>query len=86
MKNTTFILKPCPPIERIRAKLIEQRNTLMTYSQIAEFWGISKGTAWRIVTSGYEPKKASIRKQLGLPEIITVPVYRNNKGRFSKGK
>lgn len=45
---------------------------------------VSHGTIDRII-KGHEPKRTDIREALGLPEIITVHVYRNRKGRFSKG-
>jgi len=84
MKNTNFIFNGRPPIERIREKMKAQRDSGMPYSQIAHHWGVSKGTAWRIVKHGYEPKQADIREALRLPELITVPAYRDQKGRFTK--
>ena len=36
--------------------------------------GISGAMAWRIANDGYEPKRADIRKKLGLPLLSPAPM------------
>jgi len=73
-------------IEGLRIRLTELHRSKSLRKISLEFYDgeVSHGTIDRII-KGHEPKKLSIRKKLGLPEIIEVRVYRNGKGRFSKG-
>ena len=73
-------------IEGLRHQLIELHRTKSLRKISSEHYDgkVSHGTIDRII-KGHEPKREDIREALGLPELITVPVYRNHKGRFSKG-
>jgi hypothetical protein len=84
--DAQYFFKPfAHSLNGIQKALIEHHGTSLSWAKTAAFFGISKGTAWRIGTQKYEPKSPEIRKQLGLPEIITVRVYRDPEtGRYCK--
>jgi len=44
-----------------------------TWSAVGRKFGITAGTAHRIVMRGYEPKSAHIRAKLGLPVFLLAP-------------
>ena len=66
-------------------RMKQQRLDGMTWQQVADDWELSKATAWRIGMKGHEPMDNKIRAKLGMSEIIIQYVYRDRKGRFSKG-
>lgn len=55
--------------------MIELRNTLLnlyselgSWQRVADAYGVSKATVWRIAKDGYTPKKLSVKKKLGLAD------------------
>lgn len=58
------------------------KEELRTWGAVGDHFGVHRIVVWRIANDGYEPKRNSIRRLLGLPEIIQVEQYRNSKGRF----
>lgn len=45
-----------------------------SWATVGRAFGIPGGTAHRIATSDYEPKRPSIRFRLGLPTLVPAPV------------
>lgn len=70
-------------ISDIKSLLIEQKKSA-TWDELAAKYDVNKGILWMIVNQDYEPKRDDIRKKLGLPEYVVVPVIRDEKGRFAK--
>jgi hypothetical protein len=61
-----------------RAEMLEQLAGGMPYAMVAKHWQLSKGTVWRIVVKGHEPKDPSIREKLGLtPCFMPSTQYHN---------
>ena len=61
-------------------------NKDMSYRQMARILyddRVSHAALHRIVKYGSEPKDLETREVLGLPELITIEVRRNKKGRFT---
>jgi len=85
MKNTSLKKHRCSGLKHAQERMKQQRMNKLTWQQIADDWGLSKATAWRVGMKGHEPRDNKIRAKLGLSEIIIQYVYRNNKGQFSKG-
>ena len=73
----------CSGLKQAQRMMQEQKMAGMTWQKIADDWGLSKATAWRIGTKGHEPKENRIRRIIGEPEIILIKVYRNELGQFS---
>jgi len=47
-----------------------------SWATVGRAYGIPGGTAYRIATSDYEPKRPAIRLCLGLPALVPAPVCR----------
>ena len=47
-----------------------------SWATVGRAFGIPGGTAHRIATSDYEPKRPAIRFRLGLPALMPAPVCR----------
>lgn len=70
----------------IQERLKAHHGTGLSWRQIAAlkpFQGVSPGTLCAIA-KGRDPKDPEIRRILGLPEIITIQVKRDRKGKFEK--
>ena len=53
------------------------------YRPAARKLGIPVRTLWRVFNDPeYEPKRSDIRRKLGLPEIVSIPIHRGKNGRF----
>jgi len=48
-----------------------------TYDSLAGELGVSKGALWKFVKTDYVPVNPELRKRLGLPELVIVPVKRD---------
>lgn len=71
-------------LEKHQARLKALRRSGLFWRHIAEldaYRGIPPGTL-SAIAKGREPKKKEHRAILGLSEIITIQVKRNEKGRF----
>ena len=73
--------------DRLRERLIWLHDTQhikwRDMAEMPEFRGVAPGTLCAIARSNYEPKREDLRRKLGLPELITIEVHRDPKGRFT---
>ena len=67
-------------VEHLLDLYSEKRN----WQAVADDFGVPKIVVWRIANDGYVPQKNSIRRALGLPEIIRVYQKRDSHGRFMR--
>jgi len=67
-------------IDTLRLKIRKARtsprgeHSRTTWKDVGDEFGIPGGTAHRIATSDYEPKRPVIRFRLGLPTLVPAPV------------
>jgi len=58
-----------------KTKLVGPRGELLrkSWANVGKEFGLPGGTAYRIATSDYEPKRPDIRFHLGLPTLLPAP-------------
>jgi uncharacterized protein (UPF0264 family) len=61
---------------------LENERLEKSWTALAKEYGLYPAIMWRIVNEEYEPKRPDIRKKLGLPQVIRVPIQRGKNGRF----
>jgi len=61
---------------------LENERLEKSWTALAKEYGLYPAILWRIVNESYEPRRADIRKKLGLPQVIRVPIQRGKNGRF----
>jgi hypothetical protein len=72
-------------IEELVSIITAYREAGYRYADIAGlFPGTSPAVIWKIEHKGYVPKSNSVRRALGMTELITYEVERNGEGRFTK--
>ena len=69
-------------IKEFAQHLLGLHSKLESWQAVADKFGVPKIIVWRIANDGYEPKKNSVRRALGLSEITIVKQKRNAKGRY----
>lgn len=71
-------------LEELKESLLARKEKKETWAGMAREYDVNPAVLWRIAHEGYNPKNKKTRKKLNLPEIVSQPVYRNEKGRFQK--
>jgi len=61
---------------------LENERLEKSWTALAKEYGLYPAILWRIVNEEYEPKRSDIRRKLGLPQVIQVPIQRGKNGRF----
>ena len=69
-------------LEELKSSLLKRHEEGEKWAAMSREYGVITAIVWRIAKEGYEPKGAETRSKLGLPELVTREVYRNEKGRF----
>lgn len=72
-------------LENLKESLLKRKEDGETWAGMAREYDVNPAVIWRIAHEGYNPQKKETRKKLGLPGIVQQEVYRNDKGRFTKG-
>ena len=70
--------------EELVDELARLKEELGTWQAVGDQYGVSRAVVWRIVNEGYEPKDNSLRRKLGLEELIIIRARRDEHGRFQK--
>lgn len=60
-------------IDDVRQEIQKAYTESQSWRVVARAFGISTGTAWRIVNDGYDPKDPEDRERLGLPVLALAP-------------
>ena len=61
---------------------LQNERAKKTWTALAKEYGLYPAILWRIVNEEYEPKRSDIRRKLGLPQVIQIPIQRGKNGRF----
>lgn len=75
-------MKKTVSLDELKESLLKRNVDGETWADMAREYGVIAAIVWRIAKEGYEPKGIETRRKLGLPELVTREVYRNEKGRF----
>ena len=69
-------------LDDLKKNLLKRHDGGESWADMGREFGVITAIVWRIAKEGYEPKGIETRKKLGLPELVTHEVYRNERGRF----
>ena len=69
-------------LDELKESLLKRNEGDESWADMGREYGVSAAIVWRIAKEGYEPKGMETRRALGLPELVTREVYRDEQGRF----
>ena len=69
---------------KFRLTAMKNAHPNVTYQDLADYYGVSKGLIWKIINEDHLPKDPALRERLDYPELIITYQHRDKQGRFVK--
>ncbi len=67
---------------RARMTAMKNAQSNITYQDLEDYFGVSKGLIWKIINEGHTPVDERLRERLGWPEMVVIYHHRDKQGRF----